>query len=481
MPDQVRHDMWINHFFTIMTQPEYAGIKNVINAKRQNHLLESIMDESFQRFTKYFNTYEIREEAFRKSVFSLIPRKYSGPKLFWKDFKRIAIDDLLQLVEQPIAYITSNPRDCLAFGTPWQVLSAARLCAQNQKKGNVSSVEDVAEDFGVSENLYQPIRTLSGGETVKLALAKAFLFASFSQRLTIASPFSWLSRENGLYFEKLYTYYIKAGIPLELLALDGEDSTEAYKISETQPEIFSPPVDFSIVFKEVTIPLGSSLNPLQSQDAYAEVDDLEHGLQSPCLIVGENGQGKTLIAKALTGAISIQGAAEIIPKQKAGPARLLFQDVITQTLLRSFDGIAASASGMSAENPLKLYDEIFQAYALNLLDIDHTSAGFELSAKAEFRSLLEIKVLLVAVRLCGRPSALILDEPDWGLNRDSAIAFVLAIIKVAHGLHTPVLVISHKPWWFNIAKSRIHVKRTGKEMDKDQNYSFQIKLKCAAA
>ena len=211
----------------------------------------------------------------------------------------------MQFVEHPIAYITSNPRDCLAFGTAWQVLTAARVCARNQKNGGVPSVEDVAEEYGVFENLYQPIRSLSGGETVKLALAKAFLLASFSQRLTIASPFSWLSRENGVYFEKLYTHYINAGLPIELLALDGEDSTEPYDISETQREILSPPVDFSVNFNDVTIPLSSSLNPLQSQKTTARVDDLEHDLRSPCLIVGENGQGKTLIAKALAGAISI--------------------------------------------------------------------------------------------------------------------------------------------------------------------------------
>jgi ABC-type glutathione transport system ATPase component len=204
----------------------------------------------------------------------------------------------------------------LAFGSPWQVLTAARLCARNQNNGDISSIEEVAENYGVSENLYQPIRTLSGGETVKLALAKAFLYASFSRQLTISSPFSWLSRNNGVYFDKLYSHYVSVGLPLELLALDGEDSIEPHEITESQRENQSPPVDFSVVIRNLTIPLSSSLNPLQSQETKAGVDDLEHELRSPCLIVGENGQGKTLIAKALTGAISIQGTAEVNSKQK---------------------------------------------------------------------------------------------------------------------------------------------------------------------
>jgi ABC-type branched-subunit amino acid transport system ATPase component len=108
--------------------------------------------------------------------------------------------------------------------------------------------------------------------------------------------------------------------------------------------------------------------------------------------------------------------------------------------------------------------------------MDNGSAGIEWSGGGDFRSLLEIKALLVAVRLCGRPSALILDEPDWGLSRDSAIALVLAIIKVAHEVSTPILLISHKPWWLNLAKSTINVQRTAKKMHKDQNYSFRIQL-----
>jgi ABC-type Mn2+/Zn2+ transport system ATPase subunit len=429
-----------------------------------------------QKFTKYFATYEAREEAFRSGVFALIPRKHAGPKLFWKDFRGISLDELSKLIEQPIAYITSNPRDCLAFGTPWQVLTAAHMRAREFKHAAVASVESVAKDFDVHENFFQPIRTLSGGETVKLALAKAYLLAAFSRRLTIASPFSWLSRDNGFLFEKLYRHYAETGTPVELLALDGEDSTEPYDLSSTPHGSAIPAVDFSIFFRGVTIPLSTSLSPLQSRDTYAEVDDFEADLFSPCLILGENGQGKSLIAKVAAGAISYRGAVSVTTKHNGGPARLLFQDVITQTLLRSFEGIAASASDMYGKAPLELYDRLIREYFANLQRIDEESAGRAFPAKGEFRSLLEIKALLVAVRLSGRPSGLILDEPDWGLNRDSAIALVLAVIRVAHEIGTPVFLISHKPWWLKISKSTIRVRRTEKHPHKDQNYSFRILL-----
>ena len=238
----------------------------------------------------------------------------------------------------------------------------------------------------------------------------------------------------------------------------------------------TPITELSVVFQGVTIPLSSSLNPLQAQDTHAEVGDFEADLFSPCLIIGENGQGKSLIAKVITGTISSQGVACVTSKHERAPARLLFQDVITQTLLRSFAGIAASVSGRYGKKPLELYERIIKEYSANLQRLHDGSAGIELSGEGDFRSLLEIKALLVAVRLCGRPSALILDEPDWGLNRDSAIALVLAIIQIAHEVDTPVLLISHKPWWLNLAKSTVHVQRTAKMMHADQNISFRIQL-----
>jgi len=435
-----------------------------------------MMKDTLQRSTQYFKTYEEREEAFRKGVFSLIPRKYSGPKLFWKDFSKISFEEVLSLIKQPVAYITSNPRDCLVYGTPWQVLTAARLYACKAVKRSVLSADQAAKAFDVYETLHQPIRTLSGGETVKLALAKSYLYSAYSRRLTIASPFSWLSRDNVPYFDRLFQHYVDLGIPVELLALEGEDSNEPIMCKDVFCQETKKPVDFHVFLKNIKILLGSSLNPIYSPDAYAVVDDLEADLLSPCIIVGENGQGKSLVAKVLAGAISFQGDAKIRREDKCGPARLLFQDVITQTLLRSFETIAASPYAGSRANTLAIFEKILKQYFLYLDNSTDKPTDIGSAGGADFRSLLEIKAILVAARLCGQPCALILDEPDWGLNRASAIAFVLSIINVSHKLGSPVFLISHKPWWINIAKSTIRVKRTAKKIDKAQNYSFQIQV-----
>ena len=438
------------------------------------------MEDTLHRSTRYFRTYEEREEAFRQTVYSLVPRKYCGPKLFWKDFGRVSTRKLTKLIHQPVAFITSNPRDCLAFGTPWQVLTAVDMCAPKKNKDFTGDIEQIARNFNLHENLYQPIRTLSGGETVQLALAKSFLSSRFTSRLAIASPFSWLSRDNSIYFLNLIQHYIDFGIPFELLALEGEDSTKPVQYKDRETIHIGHPIRFRITLDNLHINLSSSLNPMISRKTYALVENLEAELISPCLIIGDNGQGKSLIAKVFAGAIPFEGTGKIKCDSKTGPARLLFQDVIGQTLLRSFDALAVSSAPVGKQLPMALYKRILKEY----LFFEDNAAGklpeIE-SADESFRTLLEIKLILSAVRLCGQPRALILDEPDWGLNRESAIAFVLALITVAHSLGTPVVLISHKPWWQPIANSTVAVRRSPKAIDREKNNYFKIALSCGTS
>jgi hypothetical protein len=397
--------------------------------------------------------------------------------LFWNDFSNITINELLQFIKQPIAYITSNPRDCLAFGTPWQVLTAAALRAKAANNPLLVNISEIAEAFGIMENLYQPIRTLSGGETVKVSLAKSFVVSNTSKRLVIASPFSWLSRENFVYFKNLFYHYLNHDISVDLFALEGEDTNETVCGPETVLGITNFRVEFNLDLADLRISLGSSLNPIYSEQTYARVGNFRQKLSSPCLVIGDNGQGKSLIAKALAGAHSYHGAAKIGSEGKTGPPRLLFQDVITQTLLRSFEAIARSTICQDMAMPMALYEKILNAYRSFAKE---SSPGNILPDPFEdwgFRSLLEVKAILVAIRLCGDPSALIIDEPDWGLTRSAAVAFVSAIISVCHESGVPVIIISHKPWWLTMANSVLRVKRTAKEMEEKGKYFFTITLK----
>jgi energy-coupling factor transporter ATP-binding protein EcfA2 len=422
----------------------------------------------------YFNSYEEREESFRQRVGALIPRKYAGPSVFWDDFGEIRHRDPAQLTEINIAYVSSNPRDCLAFASPWQVLCAAAMATVGPGEKARAAVESVANQFGLTANLYQPIRTLSGGETVKVALAKCYLAAAATHGLVVASPYSWLSQKNARYLENTVQHYCRQGLPVELMALEGEDTSTPFELELFNHMAVTSSVPFELVFSDVRIGLGAPVSAFDSQPVTARLENCRLSLQSPCLVIGENGQGKSLVAKALSGAVSHEGSIGITAGGDIEAARLIFQDVLVQTLLRPFERLAALAPGAMRNRVLELYRELNALMLDWAPDTGCTSSGQP--NRNETRTLLEIKNMLAAARLTGTPGMLILDEPDWGLTRTDSMVWVLAIVNVAHRLGIPVVIISHKPWWGPLAKSAIDVKKRVMEPREGDTDVFRMRL-----
>ena len=252
---------------------------------------------------------------------------------------------------------------------------------------------------------------------------------------------------------------------MHLFALKGEDSDQPVTDVEFPDSPLKDAIDFSLCLEGLRIPLSSSLNPIYSKQTHAKAADFKASVHSPCLLVGGNGQGKSLIARVLAGAVSFHGRATITRAKKIGPPRLLFQDVITQTLLRSFSSIANATMTTNGLEPAALYEKLLTEYRAAYTDENKEDLPQPLAGDTGFRALLEVKTMLIAVRLCGQPGALILDEPDWGLTRAVAVALVAAVVKVAHSCGIPVILISHKPWWRPIAKSVIRVERTSKTIN----------------
>jgi ABC-type multidrug transport system ATPase subunit len=420
--------------------------------------------------TQYFDSFETREEAFNQSVSHLIPCKYKGPQRFWQEFNQIIRERLPQIKKQTTAYITSAPRDCLAFGTTRQVLAAARLSAVSQNNQKVASIEEIAAEFDLLDSLNQPIRTLSGGETVKLALAKTLLQIAFSQRLSIASPFCWLSRQNIHLLEKVAKTYQDQNLPVKIYALENEDNFNPISHLASAARLHQGPI-FDLETQNVRLRLGTAVTEIGVPSKTAAISDVKMRLVSPCLIHGDNGQGKSLLAKALSGAIKIQGRLFVGGKNRS--IRLLFQDVINQTLLRSFQSLARSQRCAKDNDVSHIYQSIWRYYRSIL---DDKSITVPNNFNATIPHLISIKILLVAVRLCGRPEALILDEPDWGLTRKSAEAFVLAVVHCAHELEVSILIISHKPWWRELAYSRLIVRKIPQASEPDNPCRFMITL-----
>jgi energy-coupling factor transporter ATP-binding protein EcfA2 len=420
------------------------------------------------QFSTVFNTYEEREDAFRRSVVFKLARRYAGPSIFWQDFSRITHEGITAEENGHVAYIPSNPRDCLAFGTARQVLMAAAMSAESADPDVMTTVLETARGFGLEEQLKQPIRTLSGGETVKLALAKSYVGLSSCSRTIIASPFTWLSGANRPLLETVVAESYRLKKNLSLLILAGEEDLSL--IGGNDPFLAPSPdtVAFSLTLSAVRIPLSLTLNPLVSEVRHATIRDTSLQLSSPCLVVGDNGQGKSLVARTLAGAIAAKGNSAIISDtEKSGPACLLFQDVLTQTMLRSFSALSSGITRFNREVIFRIYEDIrkdFEAASLAFNGGDTVRIN---DWNANVHVLLDIKAVLVATRLASAPAALILDEPDWGMSRQSAIAFVSAVLAAAHRQNTPVLLISHKPWWQPIARSRVLISRTARRENDD--------------
>jgi ABC-type multidrug transport system ATPase subunit len=420
--------------------------------------------------TQYFDSFEAREEAFNQSVSHLIPCKYKGPQRFWHEFNQIIREYLPQIKKQTTAYITSAPRDCLAFGTTRQVLAAARLSALSQNNQKTASIGEIAAEFDLSDSINQPIRTLSGGETVKLALAKTLFQMTASQRLSIASPFCWLSRQNIPLLERVVRAYQDQNLAVKIYALENEDNFNPISHLTSAAKLHQGP-NFDLETQNVRLRLGTVVTEIGAPSQRAALSDVKMRLASPCLIQGDNGQGKSLLAKALSGAIKIEGQISVGGKNRS--IRLLFQDVINQTLLRPFQSLARSQRRTKDNDVGHVCQSIWRYYRSIL---DEKSRAVPNDFNRIVPHLISIKILLVAVRLCARPQALILDEPDWGLTRRSAEAFVSAVVHCAHELDVSILIISHKPWWRELACSRVTVRKIPQAPEPDNPYRFMITL-----
>ncbi len=396
----------------------------------------------------YFPTYEALDRAFRRRVAGLTPRTHAGARLFWEDFRRLWDSAAARPPGAEEACITLNPRHSLAFGTPWQELQAAVMIAGPPPGAEAPSPEALAAVYGLGDQLHQPVRSLSGGEAVKLALARSHALAPGCRRLTIASPFSWLAAANRPLLERLLGHYRRLGRRLEIFALEGEDAPDPAPAAGVAPA----PLEFRLRIGRGQVLLGTPLEALRSPPAWAAVAETDTALSSPCLLTGANGAGKSLTAKALAGAVARQGEWRIGRGAAPPRARLLLQDVLAQTLMRPLARLAREGDdgGGSA-------GELFQGILAGYREAMGEAAAAALPDGRRPPTLVAIKAMLAAERLRRHPGALILDEPDWGLSRPAALALVGAVGQAAHRLEVPLVIISHKTWWTNLAASRLEV------------------------
>ncbi len=415
---------------------------------------------------EYFSTHQEREAAFAARVNGMLPQRLAGPESFWKDFNRLV--QRPGKIRLPVTHIPADPRQCLAFSSARQVLWAAGLTCTGPETATARTIGRAADMFGLEPVLDQPIRSLSGGEAAKTALAKAWMALPGKRPLVMASPSGWLSASNAGLLKKLVDHYTARQVPVSILAMEGEDDSGPMEPA-TAGKIPKSSLFLNLECRRLEISLGRAVNTLAGANVFGRVKDTCCHLASPCLITGDNGQGKSLLAKAICGALPFRGRLKTASRNRSGPGRLIFQDVVAQAMMRDPSQILKSVNSARQTEAASLCRRLQQTWRALA-----SRSGSAPPARAD--RLLRIKLALAAVRLAARPAVLILDEPDWGLSRRAAEAFVLAVIERAHALDVPVILISHKSWWNSLSRSRIRVVKSPSSGGQDCRFTIGLKM-----
>ncbi|MGH9879091.1 MAG: ATP-binding cassette domain-containing protein, partial [Nitrososphaerales archaeon] len=298
------------------------------------------------------------------------------------------------------------------------------------------------------EKATQPIVSLSGGELLLLNYAKARALLPSVPGMVACSPVYWLNHTRYTYWDRLVQDYQSNGKYVDVLLLDGEpfpsknsddndDALLALRDIQWYMEFQEP----EVLFDEIEFP---SYHPASTM-RYFPRNALPFRLSSPTLLTGDNGVGKSILAKILSGIIKPHKGRLIIKSPNGeGNARLLFQDSIDQLFGKSIDDHldwVFRFDGDKRKTAKSIYDDIDY-----IMRVYVKARGLEcvtaVGEKAQHNTLLQAKISLIAERLASVPPLLILDEPGWGLPRPIARNLVLAACEQAHKHNVAVLIIS---------------------------------------
>ncbi len=148
-------------------------------------------------------------------------------------------------------------------------------------------------------------------------------------------------------------------------------------------------------------------------------------------IIGPNGSGKTVLLRALIGALPYEGRLRWAPGVRIGyvPQKL---DIARDAPITGFDFLRARAALSTVPGP----------------GMDETLAAVGLSADAARRPIGalsggQFQRLLVAFALAGAPNVLLLDEPTAGVDEPGQERLNELIHRVQADRGLTVLLISH--------------------------------------
>lgn len=190
--------------------------------------------------TEEFEFFEKREDRFQELVGVTIPRLHAGPAQLIRDITELfkgKPGSKLNPNAQPI-YILSNPADGFVYPGALQEWQAAAIVASGGSAKDISrTAKESAARFGLNaENLLQPITTLSGGESVKLSLAKAYILKAVTKKVVVSSPLAWLSADNRHLFHLLVADFgMDANITLLIMKGENDEANVPGSLTSKLP------------------------------------------------------------------------------------------------------------------------------------------------------------------------------------------------------------------------------------------------------
>ncbi|MBW2297265.1 MAG: ATP-binding cassette domain-containing protein [Deltaproteobacteria bacterium] len=415
-----------------------------------------------------FNAFESQISYFTSRTGVHLPRMTFGKGVFFKDLGRWSNTYDGQARQTESVHILPDPVQGLSFPRPLDVLSSA--LSLSSRMVDTEEIYGLLEYFGLPvEKATQPVISLSGGEILLLNFAKAKAMLPFVEGLVACSPIHWLNENRYSQWEKLVEAFDKKKRFVDVALLEGEPFIDEKSVRQETVLQPVPAVTWQlglddpvVVFEEIRFP---SYHPASRIEYKLDDGSRSINLESPVLITGDNGVGKSIFAKVLSGIIKPSGGSVAINAPNgSGHARLIFQDAIDQLFGKSIDGHMDWVFRFD-EDKRRIAKDIYAELDAGIRNDfqDRTEELEAMGSQSRKCTLLQAKISLIAERLATRTPVLVLDEPGWGLSRSIARKLVETVSRTAGKMHVAIVLISHHArWWQGMVHSRCHLSQEGK-------------------
>lgn len=337
----------------------------------------------------------------------------------------------------PKFVLVNHSVDTTYTGLTWTVREELQLVSENSDYGRA------VETFGLKDFLDRELHVLSGGESVRTALAVAVLHSPDEIQIDCA-----LEQVDDTWRNKILDFFHKDKSNQSLVIADNHlinDSIGTIKdfpITNTMQTVwsrFSAENALSYVQKITSAPISIKNLSFRYKSSENKVfDDINYNFLPGNLyfFVGANGSGKTTLVKLLAGALTPQIGDIFYAGKKFNPrisnsryASLAFQNPdyqwVTNTVEKEIDRLR----------------KMGQKDKLNFLEAFGIDRVFLKMSPIELPFVVKKRVSVGLAALSGK-QWLILDEPTLGqdeLYRNNFANFVKSVLKMQVG----IIVISH--------------------------------------